>query len=99
MLIHRRQAENLFNGADHAELIVVGVIYGFPFHKRTDDITLGAMAVHVIDSVLGVVFGNKDHTIFPVRAMADRIDHAAEREVIVSYLSRRGGKPVESPLV
>jgi hypothetical protein len=47
------------------------------------------MAVHMIDSILGVVFGDKNRAIFPIRTMTDRFDDATNREVVISDLRRR----------
>ena len=80
------EAENLFNSMDDTELVVIGAVDCVPFHVRPDDIASGAMAVDVIDSVLGIIFGDEDNATVPIGAIADRLDYPADREVVIRDL-------------
>ena len=92
-------AENLFNSMDDTELVVIGAVDCVPFHVRPDDIASGAMAVDVIDSVLGIIFGDEDNAIVPIGAIADGLNDPADREVVIRDLGGWGRNPTEIPLV
>src|SRR5271166_1687974 len=57
-----------------------------PWRILADDEGDGAMSVDVVGTVLSIVFENEDRGVIPVRAVRHGVDHAAESQVIVSYV-------------
>ncbi len=45
----------------------------------------------MVRTVLGVVFQNEECGVVPVRAVGNRIDGAADREIVVGDISRGSG--------
>ena len=52
-LVHRRQAQNQLDRADHAGLVIVGAVHHMPPRIGTDDHGHGAMAVDMVETVCG----------------------------------------------
>ena len=50
------------------------------------------MAVHVVGAVLGVVLGDEDRRVLPVRGVRDLVDDLADGEVVVGDLRLRVGR-------
>src|SRR5215469_11436212 len=85
--IHGRSAKQGLDGADNVdggvEVVVdeaMGVGGGGVF---ADDEGNAAMGIHVVGSILGVVFEDEDGGIVPVGAVGDGIDDAANGEIVV----------------
>ena len=83
-----RDAEDLLDRLDHIELRVVLVIdtacrVGADHERRT------AVAIDVIDAVLGVVLDHEDRGALPEAAVGDLVDHPADGEVVVGHLGNR----------
>ena len=53
------------------------------FRVRADDQGDRAMGIHVIGAVLGVVLDDEDGGVLPELALAHRLDHAAQRQIVV----------------
>ena len=50
-----------------------------------DDQRDGSMSVDMVGAVLGIVFENEDGSVFPVGAVRDSIDQAADGEIVIGH--------------
>ncbi len=89
-LVHGRQTENLLDRARHVDLREVGAD-GRTVLKDVgaDDVARAAVAVDVVNAVLCVIFFDEDRRRRPHRAVADGVNVAAERQVVIG-LHRHG---------
>ena len=74
-----RQAEDQFDGLDHAGLVVVGVIDVILFRVRADDQRYRAVAVHVVHAVLRVVLHHDNLLAGRLEDLVGRHDDGAVR--------------------
>ena len=62
-----------------------------------DDQRDAAVGVHVISSVLGIVFQNENRSVLPVRAVRNCFDNTAHGEIVIGNGSDRTGKLAALP--
>src|SRR5579862_1420838 len=85
VLVHRRQTEDLLDGAGHVDLAVVGGVNNSVLPDVwANDVSRAAVTVNVVDAILRVVFLDEDYRRIPDFAMADDIDEAPNGEVVIS---------------
>src|SRR5208283_1964118 len=92
-LVHGRQTENLLDRTGHVDLRVEGAIFGYAspgaigvhllLDVGADDIAWAAVTVDVVDAVLRVVFFDEDRRRGPNATVADGVDKAAKRQVVI----------------
>ncbi len=66
-------------------MVVVRAIDELAASVRADDLGDGAVAIDVVEAHLRVVFDDEDAGVWPEFAVADRVDDAAEGEVVVGH--------------
>ncbi|MDH5386751.1 MAG: hypothetical protein OEY18_18775, partial [Candidatus Aminicenantes bacterium] len=64
-MVHRRQTEDLLDRTKDAGRVVLSADASSPLRIGTDAIGCGAVAAHMVESVLWVVFDAEDDRIFP----------------------------------
>ena len=92
-LVHRRQAEHEFHGAQQTGLVVLRVDHRAALGVSADDVGGRAVAAHMVPTILGVVLNRKNTRVRPKPAVADGFDHLAEREIVVRHLGGGRGRP------
>lgn len=86
------EAEHEFHGFEHALVGVEGRVNGGAADVGTGDEGDGAVAVDVVNPVLGVVFDDEDGHFLPEAGLGEGFDDTAEGEVIVGdHAIGRGG--------
>jgi len=83
-LVHRGEAEDLFDGAEEACRVVLGADNSAALGVGADAVGRGAVPAHVVESVLRIVLDAEDDRFFPETAVAEGFDDTAESQVIVS---------------
>src|SRR5580700_8460188 len=85
-LVHGCQTEDLLDRSSHVDLRVVIVLGRSILHGVwADDITWAAMTVNVVDAVLRVVFLDEDRRRGPDWAVADVVDNAPNRQIVIGF--------------
>ena len=99
--VHGRDAEKGFDGANDVDGGVevafderldgaIGLLCG---ERRifADDETGAAVGIHVVGTVLGIVFEDEESGVVPIRAVRDGVHDAAYGEIVVGEGSGRSG--------
>ena len=60
-----------------------------PLRVRTDHQRDAAMGVDVVGAVLGVIFQHENGGLRPELAVADRFDHASQRQIVIGQIGDR----------
>ena len=87
---HRLEAENQFNRPQHAAGRIHGGIHDAAFCVGADDEGNGAVSVHVVRTVLRIIFDDEDCGLRPELRVADGFDDLAEGKIIVGDISGGG---------
>src|SRR5262249_20200506 len=85
-LVHRREPNDLFDGAQDAGGIVLRAADGTAFGPGAHDISCRAIAANMIPAGLWVVFDGKYSHGFPKICMTQGLDNLPKREVVVGHL-------------
>ena len=91
-LVHGREPEDLFDGAQKAGGVVLGCDHRPTPSVRADAVGGRAITAHMVPTSLRIIFDRKDHGLFPKPALADCFSDPSEREIIVGDASRRRGR-------
>jgi hypothetical protein len=78
-----RDAQDQINRLKHAGETVVSLRDILVFDPGADRQEHGAKAADVMQAVLRIVLGHKDHRIFPAGAVRDQLDRQPKRRVVV----------------
>ena len=89
VLTHGGQAENKLQRAQHPGGGVSGVHHGVAAHVRPHQVGRGAVGIHVVGAVLGIVFHYHHHRFLPDRAFGKVLDEAAQGQVVVGGVRQR----------
>src|SRR5271167_3029148 len=84
--VHRGKPEQVFHRMDHAYGSVETMVNERRFRTwriLADDQRSRAMRIHMIGSVLRIILNYENGSVVPVRAMRHRINHAANREIVI----------------
>ena len=92
-LCHRFQTENQLHRPQHARSRVHARIDVPPLRVGAYHQGRTAMGVNVVRAVLGVVFQHENCRVLPELAVADRLDHSAQGQVVIGKIGRRRGGP------
>jgi len=47
------------------------------------------MRIHMVGTILGIIFQHEDCRVIPIWAVRDRIYHTSKGQIIVGYIRRR----------
>ena len=89
-LAHRLKAEAKLDRPEHRRRAVHRRVDRVPLDVRADRQGDRAVGVDVVGAVLGVVLDHEDGHLLPEPALAQPLDHPAERQVVVGEVGRRG---------
>ncbi len=81
----------------HGRLVIEPADDGAALRIRADHQADGAVAVHVVEPVLRIVFDDEDAGLRPEAAAGDPFHHSSQGQVIVRHLRARGRRPRGSP--
>ena len=87
--VHRREAQNLFDGAQEVERVVPGRDHRAPLHVGAHDVRGAAVRIDVVAAILRVVFNRKDQRVVGVGAVGNLLNQQADRIVVIGYLQVR----------
>ena len=77
------ETEKVFDCSEHSRRRVVRVIDNPTFDLRADDERFRALVADMIGPRLCVILDHEHNGVLPIRAVAERVDHPAEREIVV----------------
>src|SRR5882724_10670767 len=87
VLIHRRNVQQGFDGVNQVDRGVEARIYKRLFQRSrrifADHIRGRAVSIYVIGAVLSVIFQHENRGVIPVRAVGNRFNYTAYRQIIV----------------
>src|SRR5215831_5640607 len=79
-------AQDVLDGAQHADLVVPRAHDGALLHIRTSDVSGTSVRIDVVGTILHVILDDNDQGVGRVAAAGYRVDKLAERQVAVSLL-------------
>src|ERR1043166_5254871 len=89
VLVHWRNAQQCFDGVNQIHGRIKTRIYERMIHRPrrifADHVSCGAMCIHVIGSVLGIVFQYENCCVIPVGTVRYSFNYTAYSQVIVSH--------------
>ena len=88
-LIHRRQSENLLDGAQHTGRVVVRADRGPASRPGADALGRRAVTAHVIPTRLWIIFNAENGHLRPELGMAECLHNPSQRQIVVGHACGR----------
>src|SRR5215469_9145102 len=83
------RVENVLDRAENVGLTVPGAYDRMLLHIGTNEVGRGTMRIHVVGSILGVIFDDDDQGVFRIWAVRHSLNQQADSVIVVRLLQFR----------